>query len=512
MSTNIVVTFLGTTSGGGPIETRNCSSLVVDAIGDGSLWMVDCAEGTVRQFAQQPLSSTQRLKVNSVNRIFITHMHADHSMGLITLLRNILGFAPDPHAPPGFVGSSSNSRPPKPPILKVEIYGPVGLRAFVRTVLTLTHTRSADRYCVNELLMPGGIPSASRDVPEDWHSSEVGGRDILCSDDGFWREIVVQERDRSTPIVVSAGPIVHRDPCIGFVFSEQSPREPESTSNTESQTGPAQNTLDCATIPRTLVILGDTSDPSALIPLIKEDASRSVSLLIHEATDAYIPHHIDSRGTTGSKSRNHETVRTKAIAKGHSTPAMAGAFARQIGAERLALNHIGSRFPAPPPHAGPSNFRHLCMREIEHQATRAWQPINGNRAVAVSDFDRIVIPPVFKSSGDVEGMGGSEVVVAVETTVSLTVLEQLEEVMAEPHSHGPARGRGSSGGRGGWRGGHRQHGQHGHFRSHNRQHQHDSTAGEGSIDRKREHSGRHDSASTTNSSQHIKRPRRGDDQ
>lgn len=38
LANNITVTFLGTTSGGGPTETRNCSSLVVDALGDGSLW------------------------------------------------------------------------------------------------------------------------------------------------------------------------------------------------------------------------------------------------------------------------------------------------------------------------------------------------------------------------------------------------------------------------------------------------------------------------------------------
>ena len=38
MSSNISLTFLGTTSGGGPTETRNCSSLVLDALGNGSLW------------------------------------------------------------------------------------------------------------------------------------------------------------------------------------------------------------------------------------------------------------------------------------------------------------------------------------------------------------------------------------------------------------------------------------------------------------------------------------------
>jgi hypothetical protein len=38
MAQNITVTFLGTSSGGGPTQTRNCSSLVVDMLGDGTLW------------------------------------------------------------------------------------------------------------------------------------------------------------------------------------------------------------------------------------------------------------------------------------------------------------------------------------------------------------------------------------------------------------------------------------------------------------------------------------------
>jgi len=38
MAQDIVVTFLGTSSGGGPTKTRNCSSLIVDTLGDGTLW------------------------------------------------------------------------------------------------------------------------------------------------------------------------------------------------------------------------------------------------------------------------------------------------------------------------------------------------------------------------------------------------------------------------------------------------------------------------------------------
>ena len=94
--------------------------------------------------------------------------------------------------------------------------------------------------------------------------------------------------------------------------------------------------------PRTIVALGDTSDPSGIIPLVKESSEAPVSLLIHEATDAYMPPDVDPEQRTG-KNRTERSVMERAVEKGHSTPAMAGLFARQIDAERLALNHIGAR-------------------------------------------------------------------------------------------------------------------------------------------------------------------------
>lgn len=42
MAQDITVTFLGTSSGGGPTKSRNCSSLVVDMVGDGTLWSAYC--------------------------------------------------------------------------------------------------------------------------------------------------------------------------------------------------------------------------------------------------------------------------------------------------------------------------------------------------------------------------------------------------------------------------------------------------------------------------------------
>ena len=52
-----------------------------------------------------------------------------------------------------------------------------------------------------------------------------------------------------------------------------------------------------------------------------------------------------------------------------SRSSMAGEFAKTIGAEKLVLNHIGGRFPAP---RRDFDTRMHVMREMERQATEAW--------------------------------------------------------------------------------------------------------------------------------------------
>lgn len=101
------------------------------------------------------------------------------------------------------------------------------------------------------------------------------------------------------------------DPCIGYII-----REPDFPH-------------------RKLAFLGDTYDASAIAPLLQFP---SPSLLVHEATDACIPTSVDPQAR-----RKGEEVQEKVLARGHSTPTMAGDFARRVGAERLVLNHIGSR-------------------------------------------------------------------------------------------------------------------------------------------------------------------------
>lgn len=187
---------------------------------------------------------------------------------------------------------------------------------------------------------------------------------------------------------------------------------------------------------RKIVILGDTNDPNAIIPLC---INPSPSLLIHEATDAFIPSTIDPNAK-----RSQEIVEAKCKERGHSTPAMAGTFAKLIGARQLVLNHIGSRFPAPQnSRRNARELRMAIMGEIERQASQTWEI---GRAQAAMDYMTVCVTALRLEDTDKEGnivedfMGG----VSMEQNAGMVINQ---------------RSRGNQGGRGGNRG--RYHGRRG---------------------------------------------------
>jgi len=247
----------------------------------------------------------------------------------------------------------------------------------------MTDSKTTDQYVVHELLRPNELPSAPC-TPEALPLNEASGMDVYCGEDGFWREFThVKGRYGRRDIFVDASPIAHRAPCIGYVVRESQSEQNDSDELTLSQL-------------RKIVVLGDTNSPAAMIPLINSSPGH-VALLVHEATDCYIPRHIDPDGITG-QNRTPDSVYKVSVERGHSTPTMAGDFAKAIAAERLFLNHIGGRFPAPtfPINNKHDGFKLSVLTEIENQATQAWSHPQGARAVAASDFRRIVIPPLPK--------------------------------------------------------------------------------------------------------------------
>ncbi|TFK57235.1 hypothetical protein OE88DRAFT_1730629 [Heliocybe sulcata] len=352
---------------------------------------------------------------------------ADHTMGLITLIRNVL------RAPPTTSDAQFVPREPK----RIDVYGPKGIRRFVRTIIGCTHSRShpEDFFVVHELLMRkdwsaghanGDAEPMHEDLPEVegeasmedggedesgaednnehedmeddaedegealWeepsapaaeglHPNELPGTDFKANKRHFWRKILTMGAGGGE-VIVDAGPIIHRDPCIGYVFTALPSDDPHPDA-------PLYN-------PRKLVVLGDTSDPRHLIPLCSRP---SPSLLVHEATDAFIPTSVDPQSK-----RSRELVMEKCVERGHSTPEMAGSFAREIGAKRVVLNHLGSRFPAPLANNGP-RLRGAVLKEMERQASESW---GGGFVRAALDFTRITIPPDRVLDEAEEGEGG----------------------------------------------------------------------------------------------------------
>ncbi|KAI0287085.1 hypothetical protein BC826DRAFT_1046870 [Russula brevipes] len=282
-------------------------------------------------------------------------------MGLPTLLRNILGF---PHA---------ENISPRGTLPRINLYGPAGLRTFLRTTLSLTRTQTADRYAVHELLTPTDPrTTCSNDA---LHGNEEPGRDVLCDADGYWRNFAEGHSFRGA-VHVCAGPLVHRDPCIGFII-----HEPAAFS-----------------APRKLAILGDTSSADQLTALVASTPG-SLSLLVHEATDAYIPADVDPQL---ARRRPPAVVASKTRERGHSTPAEAGACAGKWRARQLIPRPV-ARFAL--------WQKSRMIREIERQASEAWRTtpceVPGDaapaaeecNAVAAYDFLTVQVPLQSSDSG-----------------------------------------------------------------------------------------------------------------
>jgi ribonuclease Z len=73
------VIFIGTSSAR-PTVSRNTSALAIQREGD--LYLFDCGEGTQRQMMRYGVGFT-------VREIYLTHLHADHYLGTVGLLRTL---------------------------------------------------------------------------------------------------------------------------------------------------------------------------------------------------------------------------------------------------------------------------------------------------------------------------------------------------------------------------------------------------------------------------------------
>jgi ribonuclease Z len=269
------VAFVGT-GGSWPSPDRNVMALAVRVGPDVAL--LDCGEGTQRQLMRSTVSFMK------INRIFITHFHGDHFLGL-----------------PGLIQSMALNDRKEP----LEVYGPQGIVELMKSLLTLGHFKPTFEVRVEEL-SPG--------------------------------ERVEFERYSVTCALAD-----HSVPCYAYAI-EESPRPgkfnkpralelgvPEGPMFSKLQNGESVTLADGRVVEpsmvlgpprkgRKLVYSGDTKPCEAV-----EKLAAGSDILIHDATAA-------------------EDNLDKANTYGHSTAAQAAALAAKAGVRMLALIHVSPRY------------------------------------------------------------------------------------------------------------------------------------------------------------------------
>lgn len=101
-------------------------------------------------------------------------------------------------------------------------------------------------------------------------------------------------------------------------------------------------------------------------------------VVIHEATNSYL--------SGVDKDTNMREVTRDAIIHGHSTPIIAGDFAKSVRAKKLLLNHFSARY------RGDQSVDSLSiMMRMERQAIKA-SKLNTTQVAAAWDYMILPIP------------------------------------------------------------------------------------------------------------------------
>ena len=271
------VTILGTGSAI-PTKDRFLSGQVVNH--EEHLFLVDCREGTQIQLRRFKKS------INRISGIFISHLHADHYLGL-----------------PGLVSS-------------MDLLGRV-------TPLTIYCPKGLDEFLTTNFRISGATPR----FPIEWVFTENQALSLLLE----------------TPkLQVFSFPLKHRVPCTGFWFKEKSnprkfdknllkkyfvtPEEIIAIKNGADYRAPdgrlySNDEITLApNVPRSYAYCSDTAYLPGLGELL-----RGTDVIYHEATFG-----------------NELEERAKATA--HSTSMQAAKVALEAGAGKLLIGHFSSRY------------------------------------------------------------------------------------------------------------------------------------------------------------------------
>jgi len=270
----IDITVLGT-SGSTPTKSRRMPGVAITY--DGAVYLFDCGEGTQMQMIKY------RINASRLKGIFITHMHGDHIIGVVGLVRTL---------------ALNNREAP------LQIYVPKGYEKMMREFITFDNVSI---YYKIEII---GVKSG-----------------------------VVYKDDK---ITISAFRLNHAIPTFGYVFAENERRrfikeKCAALGIRGAMFGELQRKgsiivngkkvyLESVTtaIPgKKIVYASDTRPSSSTVK-----AARNADLLIHEATYS-------------------EADSKKAIERKHSTATEAAQVAKRAAVKALLLVHVSARYRRP---------------------------------------------------------------------------------------------------------------------------------------------------------------------
>ena len=274
---SIRVVFLGT-SGSVPTLKRSLPAVVVQCPRD--QWMFDCGENVQRQMMQAKVSFHRKMK------IFITHLHGDHVLGLPGLLQTM---------------ALMDRKEP------VQVYAPKGLKEFL--------------LCAKETLNFG--------LTYPVEINEILSEGIVC-DEAEYQVIAT----KSNHAIASYAYAFVEKPRPGKFYPKKAValgvpagelwsklQRGEEVQATKGNVVKPSDVMGPKRPGRKIVYTGDTK-PFENFGKFAEGAD----LVIHDCT-------FDN------------SLTEKADTDGHSTPSQAAAQAKAANAKKLVLYHISARYP-----------------------------------------------------------------------------------------------------------------------------------------------------------------------